>query len=164
VQPLLVELWQRSEQSHDACLGIAAIPMLALADAASATTSTSRRQIELVAAVVSPLADAQSPAVGEVRVTVTMDDLGLLESDNAPTSQMEGRAQQAANAVGGGDSGSETDGGGQDAMEYEVAWQLEMWKRNEEARWEAELRKREALRMDELEAAWRAKEIEREVG
>ena len=147
-----MELWQRSEQSHDACLGIAAIPMLALADAASATTSTSRRQIELVAAGVSPLADAQSPAVG------------LLESDNAPTSQMEGRAQQAANAVGGGDSGSETDGGGQDAMEYEVAWQLEMWKRNEEARWEAELRKREALRMDELEAAWRAKEIEREVG
>lgn len=42
--------------------------------------------------------------------------------------------------------------------EYEMAWEFELWRRSEEARWLEELKQREAARMSELEADWRKKE------
>lgn len=45
--------------------------------------------------------------------------------------------------------------------EYEMAWEFEMWRRSEEARWLEELKQREAARMSELEADWRKKENQR---
>ncbi|KAL4437320.1 hypothetical protein ABPG75_004459 [Micractinium tetrahymenae] len=46
--------------------------------------------------------------------------------------------------------------------EFEAAWQLELWKREEEAKWRRELQEREAKRMAALEDAWRRREAERE--
>jgi hypothetical protein len=43
-----------------------------------------------------------------------------------------------------------------DGVEYEVAWQLEQWKRIEEARWQAELRKVRAPSHTALRAACNA--------
>ncbi len=45
--------------------------------------------------------------------------------------------------------------------EYEMAWEFEMWRRSEEARWLEDLKQREAARMSELEADWRKKENQR---
>lgn len=45
--------------------------------------------------------------------------------------------------------------------EYEMAWEFEMWRRSEEARWLEELKQREAARMSELEADWKKKENQR---
>lgn len=45
--------------------------------------------------------------------------------------------------------------------EYEMAWEFEMWRRSEEARWLQELKQREAARMNELEANWKKKENQR---
>ncbi|GLI70596.1 hypothetical protein VaNZ11_015526 [Volvox africanus] len=48
------------------------------------------------------------------------------------------------------------------APEFEAAWELEVWKKAEEARWRAELREREAQRMLVLESEWRRRERARE--
>ncbi|GFR45270.1 hypothetical protein Agub_g6376 [Astrephomene gubernaculifera] len=46
--------------------------------------------------------------------------------------------------------------------EFEAAWELEVWKKAEEARWRSELREREAQRMMVLESEWRRRERARE--
>ncbi|EFJ47447.1 hypothetical protein VOLCADRAFT_117862 [Volvox carteri f. nagariensis] len=46
--------------------------------------------------------------------------------------------------------------------EFEAAWELEVWKKAEEARWRAELRERESQRMLVLESEWRRRERARE--
>ena len=170
-QPLVVELWRRGEYENDVCLGLAAVPMGALADAPATTSAASApssvaattQKVESVVEIVSPSGNGTS--VGKLRIALTMDDFGALASQQ----QSSGGQPTARTPVAEehhDDSDDASQGGGGDAepggMEYEVAWQLEMWKRNEEARWQAELRKREAQRMDALESAWRAKEIERE--
>lgn len=71
-------------------------------------------------------------------------------------------------AEGSAESGLDRGGAAQDAgpvqsgLEYQAAWELAMWKRAEQARWLAQLQEREAVRMQELEAEWRAQEITRE--
>ena len=46
--------------------------------------------------------------------------------------------------------------------EYAVAWELEVWKQAQEAKWTATMRAREAERMAALEGEWRRREAQRE--
>lgn len=46
--------------------------------------------------------------------------------------------------------------------EFEAAWEVEVWKRAEEARWRAELREKEVARLDILEGEWRRRERARD--
>ena len=46
--------------------------------------------------------------------------------------------------------------------EYAVAWELEVWKQAQEAKWTASMRAREAERMAALEGEWRRREAQRE--
>ncbi|GFH32063.1 uncharacterized protein HaLaN_31217, partial [Haematococcus lacustris] len=50
----------------------------------------------------------------------------------------------------------------QQLPEYEAAYQLEVWKKEEELKWRAGLRERESQRMAVLEAEWRKRERSRE--
>ena len=46
--------------------------------------------------------------------------------------------------------------------EYAVAWELEVWKQAQEAKWTASMRARESERMAALEGEWRRREAQRE--
>lgn len=45
-------------------------------------------------------------------------------------------------------------------LEYEMAWEFEMWRRSEEIKWRAELKDREMSRMSALEDEWKRRERE----
>ena len=46
--------------------------------------------------------------------------------------------------------------------EYAVAWELEVWKQAQEAKWTASMRAKESERMSALEGEWRRREAQRE--
>ena len=47
-------------------------------------------------------------------------------------------------------------------VDYQAVWQLEMWKRAEEAKFKAYLKQREIEKIEEITGSWRAKEAERD--
>ena len=47
--------------------------------------------------------------------------------------------------------------------DYQAVWQIEMWKRAEEAKFKAYLKQREIEKIEEITYAWKKKEQEREV-
>ena len=51
---------------------------------------------------------------------------------------------------------------GNSEQEYQAVWQLEMWKRAEEAKFKAYLKQREIEKIEEITFAWKSKEQERE--
>jgi centrosomal protein CEP120 len=52
--------------------------------------------------------------------------------------------------------------GANSEQEYQAVWQLEMWKRAEEAKFKAYLRQREIEKIEEITFSWKQKEQERE--
>ena len=48
------------------------------------------------------------------------------------------------------------------SAEYQAVWQLEMWKRAEEAKFKAWLKQREMERIEEITLTWKTKETDRE--
>ena len=81
------------------------------------------------------------------------------ETECAPYEQ---RAQQRDTmAAGAADSVASMDGLRQ-GREYAVAWELEVWKQAQEAKWTASMRARESERMTALEGEWRRREAQRE--
>ena len=66
-------------------------------------------------------------------------------------------------AHGVGESVQSMDGAGlRKGKEYAVAWELEVWKQSQEAKWTANMRAKEAERMAALEGEWRRREAQRE--
>ena len=48
------------------------------------------------------------------------------------------------------------------SADYQSVWQLEMWKRAEEAKFKAYLKQREIEKIEEITQAWKGKEQDRE--
>lgn len=48
-------------------------------------------------------------------------------------------------------------------MDYQAVWQLEMWKRAEEAKFKAFLKQREIEKIEQITAEWKNKEQDREM-
>ena len=46
--------------------------------------------------------------------------------------------------------------------DYQTVWQLEVWKRSEEAKFKAFLKQKEIERIEEITYSWKNKEAERE--
>lgn len=57
---------------------------------------------------------------------------------------------------------NEGGGGGGAKGDYQAVWQLELWKRAEEAKFKAWLKQREIERIEEVTAQWKQKEADRE--
>ena len=55
------------------------------------------------------------------------------------------------------------EGGPAPNVDYQAVWQLEMWKRAEEAKFKAYLKEREIEKIEEITYAWKTKEQDREV-
>lgn len=66
-----------------------------------------------------------------------------------------GMSGQAPSAGG----GTQTGPGG---VDYQAVWQLEMWKRAEEAKFKAYLKQREIEKIEEITFSWKLKESDRE--
>jgi len=136
----MVELWRRGEYENDLCLGLAAVPMGALADAPSTTSAasapsgitTTTQKAETLIEIMAPGGGGKS--IGKVRVALTMDDFGAAaggeNSGSTPAKQQYSAAAAAETfdgddseygAGGGGDDYGGGGGGGEDGMEYEVA-------------------------------------------
>ena len=49
-----------------------------------------------------------------------------------------------------------------DTVEYQVAWELEIWRRSKQAEFESRWKKTETDRLKTLEEEWKRREIERE--
>jgi len=152
-RPLAIELWNRDKFKADTRLGVAIVPMCALTTAG-------------VDGYVQIQSGSDGSAIGELRVIAGLTDMGAAGSDAAVRLQasLPAASNQVASVVVSesmeslGNSSTVSRGD----PEYEVAWQLEQWKKKEEARWKIDIAAREALRMDALEAAWRQRELERE--
>lgn len=52
--------------------------------------------------------------------------------------------------------------GGPSNGDYQAVWQLEMWKRAEEAKFKAYLKQREIEKIEEITYSWKMKESDRE--
>jgi len=51
---------------------------------------------------------------------------------------------------------------GPGGVDYQAVWQLEMWKRAEEAKFKAYLKQREIEKIEEITFSWKLKESDRE--
>lgn len=58
--------------------------------------------------------------------------------------------------------GNENRSPNEGGQEYQAVWQLELWKRSEEAKFKAWLKQREIERIEEITAQWKNKEGDRE--
>eukprot|EP01051_Picozoa_sp_SAG22_P021329 SAG22_NODE_4667_length_1199_cov_1.651818_2_plen_249_part_01 len=139
----------------------------------SAHVQTYDRYFELLAPGDGDGGGGAGRPVGSVRVVLQLEDFGPSTDELLDAVQQQQQQQpaelppQPLGAGGLGDAGGSADFGGggggggglgqtggaevgRDGVEDEVAWQLEQWKRVEEARWQAELRQRESDRMDQV--------------
>ena len=82
-----------------------------------------------------------------------LEDLGVAsETDQKST---KGTIQAAGSAMG-------PSGGPSNAVEEQIVWQLEMWKRAEMAKFLAHLKQKEIEKIEEVTKDWKSKETERE--
>ncbi|CAG9461809.1 unnamed protein product [Pedinophyceae sp. YPF-701] len=151
---LTVEVWHRERFRSDVLLGLSEVDLQPLM-AAPWIYGWAPLYANLVEADGYTQERVQ---VGSLRVMVLLEDLG--PADGSPPVARKGAARAPAGsaapppAVAAGETAAER----QARLEYEAAWELEMWRRAEEAQFRAGLAEREAKRMAALEAEWRARE------
>ena len=95
---------------------------------------------------------SQGQVQGLLRVVLYLEDLGV--ASEADQKSAKGTIQ-AAGAMG-------PSGGPSNAVEEQIVWQLEMWKRAEMAKFLAHLKQKEIEKIEEVTKDWKSKETERE--
>ena len=90
-----------------------------------------------------------------LRVIIYLEDNGVAKG--RPASSLQQAREMRANP---GNAGGAPQADGQ--VDYQAVWQLEMWKRAEEAKFKAYLKQREIEKIEEITGSWKAKEFERE--
>ena len=100
---------------------------------------------------------SQDQVQGLLRVVLYLEDLGLAtEADQKSASAAKASlAPPALQAAGQG-------GVPQNAVEEQIVWQLEMWKRAEMAKFLAHLKQKEIEKIEEVTKEWKGRETERE--
>ncbi len=83
-----------------------------------------------------------------------MEDLGLASDQEQKSAS---KATIQGPALAGGPAGSPTN-----AVEEQIVWQLEMWKRAEMAKFLAHLKQKEMEKIVEVTKDWKRKETDRE--
>ena len=121
------------------------------APSAVVKASTLRASMERTAAAAETVAASRETAPTPRRASFAAGD------GEAASAALEARASAAGVA----DSLASMDSL-RKGREYAVAWELEVWKQAQEAKWTATMRAREAERMAALEGEWRRREAQRE--
>ena len=106
---------------------------------------------------------------GNLRILIFLEDNGPAPhqpksnvSASKPTSLQQARDQQRAQSAGPNFNPQLSNMNPQNAGDYQAVWQLEMWRRAEEAKFKAYLKQREIEKIEELTQTWRGKEEQRE--
>eukprot|EP00887_Chlorella_sp_A99_P007284 scaffold2.g7284.t1 len=130
--------------------------------ATAASTAASASSSEPAAALpglAAPAAAAALPASAEQPALASTDGPGSAQA-GAPAEA--DAAVAAAEAAAAAPAAAAPAAAADTSAELEAAWELELWKKQEEAKWRGELRDREARRMAALEETWQQRERERE--
>ena len=125
------------------------------APSAVVKASTLRASMERTAAAAAGTASRESAPFGVRRASFEAGD------GEEPIGGFESRARLEVSASGVADSLASMDSL-RKGREYAVAWELEVWKQAQEAKWTASMRARESERMAALEGEWRRREAQRE--
>lgn len=91
-----------------------------------------------------------------MKIAVYLEDSGAVSGGGRPASTL--AQARDASRLGGPASQISAD----QQVDYQAVWQLEMWKRSEEAKFKAYLKQREIEKIEEITAAWKFKESDRE--
>ena len=92
-----------------------------------------------------------SQRFGQMRVILTLEDFGSVTTSAQHRVQLQSSENSTASAPSAPSAAQGSDAARAN-LEYQIAWELEMWKRSEQAAFEARLRDIEQQRMRELEA------------
>jgi hypothetical protein len=95
--------------------------------------------------------------IGSLIVVLSLEDFGSLSSDHAHSGSMSSLSQ--SHVV---QSTKSAAGAQRDSLEYQTAWELEMWKRSEMSVFETRLRELEAKRIKELETEFAKADAKRQ--
>jgi centrosomal protein CEP120 len=133
--PLIVEVVQTDRFAKDELLGKVTIQMEELLRAPLKKTPQSYLR---VLDTWSPIDSEEGQRVGLLRAIIYLEDLGP-KATGAVLSQ-----EQAP------------------AADYQAAWELELWRRAEEAKWKAGLKEKENQHLASMSIEWTAREQERE--
>ena len=187
VPRLHVEAFHREKFASDAPLGAASVPLAALLSdpwidgyapvLALATPATHPRETVQVGAVrvivaIEELGLAAGPADGAAaaaEATATTPARGARGTEalfeQVATAQQEAPPAEVRFAEAPPPGGGPPRGGAQPAAapaagstEYQAAWEFEVWRTAEEARFLAEMKQKEVVRMQTLESEWRKHE------
>ena len=126
------------------------------APSAVVKASTLRASMERTAAAAAGTASRTSAPPARRAEAVEAGD-----GEEAIRGEKESRARLEVSASGVADSLASMDSL-RKGREYAVAWELEVWKQAQEAKWTASMRARESERMAALEGEWRRREAQRE--
>lgn len=185
--PLGIEVWNKDKMRYhpDQLLGLAVLPLTKLMQAKAQyphgegnppavqmlecnvpilqNSKQSQTQIQEQTAQ-----SQQFTKVGLLHVKIFLEDEGPIEKEDevmeckslqpsqSKVSQVSQLLIGSTKAIENGLNASETAGN----PDYAVAWELEMWKRAEEAKFQAELKVRMSNRLAELEMEWKKNEKE----
>ena len=102
---------------------------------------------------------------GNMRVLIYLEDNGLVRetSKNGVTSLQKAREMRNKSGAATPQQMAPMEGGPAPNVDYQAVWQLEMWKRAEEAKFKAYLKQREIEKIEEITYSWKTKEQDREV-
>lgn len=95
----------------------------------------------------------------QLRVILYLEDNGVAPGKKA-TSLQKARDQRLNNS---NQVGAAIPSSPDQQVDYQTVWQLEMWKRAEEAKFKAYLKQREIEKIEEITVTWRNKESDREI-
>lgn len=133
--PLLIEVVQTAKFAKDELLGKVTIQM---EDLLKAPLKKTPQSVLRVLDSWAPIESEDGQRLGLLRVIIYLEDLGpkatgaVLSQDQAP------------------------------AADYQAAWELELWRRAEEAKWKAGLKEKENQHLATISVEWAAREQDRE--
>ena len=132
--PLVLELWHSDKYSKDSQIGTVTVQMDQVLKAPLKKTNSS------VLRALDTWCEILNPApIGWIRVIVYLEDLGR-KRQGAVLAQTE------------------------NPEDYRAVWELELWKRAEEAKWQASLKAKEIEHIANLAVEWQERENKREGG
>ena len=131
-------------------LGSGVIPLNKVFSAQNKQGKTPSAQVRVYEDFID-IRDKNGQCVANLRSIIYLEDNGVSKGANKPGRQI--RPQTASN---------QPPMGLDSKIDHQTVWQLEMWKRAEEAKFKAYLKQKEIEKIEEITASWKHKETERE--
>ena len=157
---ITVHLIHKSQNGANTELGQATIPLSKVLQAKLKQTPNAMVRVYEDTIDVKDVRTNQLKA--NMRVILFLEDNGVSKNQSKPMGNLQ-QARDLRSGVNAANQIGNTANVTQDqALDYQAVWQLEMWKRSEEAKFKAYLKQREIEKIEEITKNWKSKESERE--